>query len=89
MYQNKSDLPETLRDHLPDELQDIYLDAYQKSWQNYEEHEGGEMGREGVAHRDAMQAVEREYVFHRDSGKWYRKGEEPEEEESEEAEASI
>jgi len=87
MYQNKSDLPETLREYLPDELQDIYLDAYQKSWQEYEEAKGGEMNREGVAHRDAMRAVQQEHVYSKVSGKWHLKGEEPEEE-MEEAEAN-
>jgi cation transport regulator ChaB len=81
MYKNKSDLPESLQDYLTEELQEIYLEAYQQSWENYEEHKGGELDREGVAHRDAMVAVTKDHTFDEDTGKWYRKGEEPSEEE--------
>ena len=81
MYESKSDLPQTLREYLPEDLQEIYLEAYQKSWEGYEEFRGGEAGQEAVAHRDAMMAVQREHVYHEETGTWYRKGEEPEEEE--------
>lgn len=84
MYESKSDLPQTLREYLPEDLQEIYLEAYQKSWEEYEEFRGGEAGREAVAHRDAMTAVEREHVYHEETGEWYKKGEEPQEEEEEE-----
>lgn len=78
MYKSKSDLPETLRKYLPEELQEIYLKAYQESWENYEEREGGELDREGVAHRDGMTAVQQDYVHNDETGEWHRKGEEPE-----------
>jgi cation transport regulator len=81
MYKSKSDLPETLREYLPEELQEIYLEAYQKSWEKYKEFRGGEAGQEAVAHRDAMMAVGRDHVYREETGRWYRKGEEPEEEE--------
>jgi cation transport regulator len=84
MYKSKSDLPKTLKEYLPEDLQEIYLEAYQKSWKEYEEYRGGEAGREAVAHRDAMAAVEREHVYHEETGNWYKKGEEPQEEEREE-----
>jgi cation transport regulator len=77
MYKSKSDLPKTLREYLPEELQDIYLKAYQRAWEEYEDTQGGDIGREAVAHRDAMMAVEHDYVYHEDMGKWYAKGEEP------------
>ena len=85
MYKKKSDLPESLRQHLPDELQEIYLEAYQKSWEEYEEEEGGELGREGVAHRDGMMAVQLDYVHDDDTGEWRRKEESPEQEGEEES----
>jgi cation transport regulator ChaB len=81
MYKSKSDLPSTLREYLPEDLQEIYLEAYQRSWKGYEEFRGGEAGKEAVAHRDAMMAVQHDHVYHEETGKWYRKGEEPEEEE--------
>jgi cation transport regulator len=82
-YKTKSDLPETLRISLPEEAQDLYLRVYKESWENYEEPQGGEASREAVAHRNAMAVVERKYVHHKESGKWYPKGEGPEEEEEE------
>lgn len=78
MYKSKSDLPETLREYLPEDLQEIYLKAYQRSWEDYEEFRGGQAGREVVAHRDAMMAVEHDHVYHEETGKWYRKGQKPE-----------
>lgn len=77
MYESKSDLPETLQKFLPENLQEIYLDAYQKSWEAYDESEGGDMGREGVAHRDAMTAIEQDYVHDQESGKWYPRDQQP------------
>jgi cation transport regulator len=81
MYESKSDLPETLREYLPEDLQEIYLEAYQKSWEQYEDYRGGDASQEAVAHRDAMMAVRHDHVYHEETGKWYRKGEQPEEEE--------
>ncbi len=80
-YEKIEDLPESLRNDLPDEAQEIYLEAYQKSWDSFKEEMGGDLGQEAVAHRDAMHAVKQEFVEDKEKGLWYRKGEEPEEEE--------
>lgn len=83
-YDNVQDLPATMRDTMPQEALEIYLEAYNDAFEGYEEAKGGEAGREAVAHRDAMHAVKRVFVHHDDTHKWYRKGEEPEPEEEEE-----
>ncbi|NBD36839.1 MAG: cation transport regulator ChaB [Chloroflexi bacterium] len=83
-YEKIEDLPESLRNDLPDEAQEIYLEAYQKSWDSFKEEMGGDLGQEAVAHRDAMHAVKQEFVEDKEKGLWYRKGEEPEEEEEDE-----
>jgi cation transport regulator len=75
-YETKSDLPETLRDILPDEALELYLEAYQHSWDTYDEEEGGDLSRDAVAHRDGWTAVEHEYVQNKETGEWYRRGEE-------------
>ena len=80
MYKSKKDLPETLRKYLPEKLQDIYLEAYQRAWKDYEEDEGGDLDREGVAHRDGIFAVQKDYIQDENTGKWYHKDELPEEE---------
>ncbi len=79
-YESKQDLPQTLQDTLPEEAKDIYVEAYQKAWEEYKEWEGGELGQQSVAHQKAMAAVKREYTKMEETGKWYAKGEEPEEE---------
>mgnify|MGYP006293956761 CR=1 FL=1 len=83
-YEKVEDLPESLRNDLPDEAQEIYIEAYQKSWDSFKEEMGGDLGQEAVAHRDAMHAVKQEFVEDKEEGLWYRKGEEPEEEEEDE-----
>jgi len=74
-YETKDDLADVLKKVLPDEAQTIYLETYKKSWDEYEDWKGGEMGREGVAHRNAMQAVMQEYVLDEETGNWHKKGE--------------
>jgi cation transport regulator len=61
-YQNRGDLPESVRDNLPAHAQDIYKEAFNSAWDEY----GHDESR---AHRVAWGAVERKY--HKDrSGKW-------------------
>jgi cation transport regulator len=75
-YEKKSDLPATIRDILPEEAQQVYLEAYQRSYDDYEEGEGGDLSRESVAHRDGWTALQREYRQNRETGEWQRRGEE-------------
>ncbi len=84
LYDTIADLPESLTSVLPEEAQEVYLEAYKTSWEAYEEHQGGELDREAVAHRDGWTAVRREYVKDESTGRWYPEGELPEEEEEEE-----
>jgi cation transport regulator ChaB len=85
MFKTIADLPEPIREHIPDEkLQKIYLDTYRKSWDDYEEFRGGEAGREAVAHRDAMNAVKKDHVYDKENGQWYPKGEKPDHNDEEE-----
>lgn len=61
-YQHRSDLPESVREHLPAHAQDIYKEAFNSAWEQYDHDESR-------AHRVAWGAVERNY--HKNaSGKW-------------------
>ena len=61
-YDSRADLPESVRNHLPVHAQDIYKEAYNSAWEQYEHDESR-------AHRVAWGAVERKY--HKDrSGRW-------------------
>lgn len=45
MYQTINDLPEPIRTHIPDEhLQQIVLDSYTQSWDDYKGFRGGAGG---------------------------------------------
>jgi cation transport regulator len=88
-YEKKSDLPDTIRDVLPHEAQELYLEAYQKSYDNYKAPEGGELSQESVAHRDGWTAVQQEYEQDKETGEWHRKGEESSETGDEEGKGVI
>ena len=66
-YKNLSELPESVRDHLPQHAQEIYRAAYNSAWDEY----GHDEER---AHRVAWGAVERKYEKDGKSGEWREKG---------------
>jgi cation transport regulator len=69
-YENKSELPPTIRDILPEHAQDLYLQAYQKAWDEYEEGQGY-LSRDTMAHQQGYTAVRHEYVQDQGTGKWH------------------
>jgi cation transport regulator len=73
-YKSNSELPETVREVLPEHGQDIYRKAFNSAWEEYKEpsERRGNESREEVAHKVAWSAVEK--VYHKDSeGKWVKK----------------
>ncbi|MFW6135431.1 MAG: ChaB family protein [Chloroflexota bacterium] len=78
MYESIQDLPDTVRDVLPPEAQEAYLEGFNASWESYDEEKTSEMTQEAVANRDAWAAVKREFTQDPESGKWYPAGEVPE-----------
>lgn len=61
-YKTKSDLPDSVRDNLPAHAQDIYKEAYNSAWDEYDHDEER-------AHRVAWGAVKKSY--HKNaSGDW-------------------
>lgn len=67
-YRVNSDLPNSVRDHLPDHAQDIYREAFNHA---YAQH-AGEGDRERRSHMIAWAAVKRGYVTA--GAGWVRKG---------------
>ena len=58
-YRTNADLPQPVQDHLPEHAQDIYREAFNNAWVQYE-HLGP--GRQEVtAHRVAWAAVKKRY----------------------------
>ena len=63
-YDNRSKLPESVTDHLPEHAQDIYKEAFNSAWDQYDHDESR-------AHRVAWGAVKKEY--HKgDDGDWHQ-----------------
>ncbi len=62
-YQKLTDLPDRVRDNLPKHAQEIYKEAYNSAWDQYDEPEErrGDASREETAHRVAWSAVKNSY----------------------------
>lgn len=73
-YDNRSDLPESLRNNLPAHAQDIYKEAFNSAWDQYADPKDrrGDDSREEVAHQVAWSAVKQSYEKNTD-GKWVAK----------------
>jgi cation transport regulator len=72
-YQKTSDLPDSVKDNLPNHAQEIYMAAYNSAWEEYDEPEErrGDASREETAHRVAWAAVKKKYEKQGD--KWVSK----------------
>jgi len=75
-YKKTSDLPDRVKDNLPAHAQEIYKEAFNSAWEQYDEPEErrGDDTREETAHKVAWAAVKKVYRKDEDSGEWKRKG---------------
>ena len=64
-YNEVTDLPESVRKHLPKHAQEVYRSAFNSAEKQY--------GDESTAHKVAWSAVENKYKKDEDSGDWVRK----------------
>lgn len=73
-YKKISDLPDSVRENLPDHAQEIYMEAYNNAWEEYADKDKrrGNSSREEVAHRVAWNAVKKKYEKKK-NGRWSRK----------------
>lgn len=74
-YQQRSDLPDGVKNNLPAHAQDIYKEAYNSAWDEYKDPDDrrDDASREEVSHRVAWAAVKQKYEKDEDSGKWQKK----------------
>jgi cation transport regulator len=72
-YSQKSELPDSVKDNLPKHAQDIYKEAYNSAWDEYEDPDDrrGDDSREEAAHKVAWAAVKKKYE--KKNGKWVSK----------------
>jgi cation transport regulator len=73
-YRSTRELPESVRDNLPEHAQDIYKEAFNSAWDEYADKDKrrGDESREEVAHKVAWSAVKQDYEKGADD-KWQRK----------------
>ncbi|MEP7187023.1 MAG: ChaB family protein [Rhodanobacter sp.] len=73
-YKSISDLPQSVRDHLPKHAQEIYKESFNSAWKEYadkDERQGNETHEE-AAHKVAWSAVKKTYSKG-DDGDWHAK----------------
>lgn len=73
-YQKVAELPKQVRDNLPKHAQEIYKEAYNSAWDQYDEPEERreDASREETAHRVAWSAVKKTYEKN-DNDEWVKK----------------
>jgi cation transport regulator len=71
-YERTSDLPASVRDHVPPHAQEIYKEAFNSAWDDYRDpaERRDDASREEVAHRVAWSAVKKSYEKG-DDGNWH------------------
>ncbi len=74
-YQSNQDLPESVKNHLPKHAQDIYREAFNHAYEEYQnpnKKRDKSESTEEISHRVAWNAVKNKYVKKSD-GKWHPK----------------
>lgn len=76
-YDSRAELPDSVRDNLPQHAQDIYKEAYNSAWKQYKDPDDrrDDASREETSHRVAWAAVKQSYEKS-DDGEWVRKSDE-------------
>lgn len=74
-YTSTSDLPDNVRNVLPSHAQEIYMEAFNSAWEQYDrpEERRGDSSREETAHRVAWAAVKNKYEKDEATGRWKEK----------------
>jgi len=73
-YKSTRDLPDAVRDNLPDHAQEIFKEAFNSAWDEYADPDKrrGKESQEEVSFKVAWAAVKNEYEKG-DDDKWHRK----------------
>jgi len=71
-YKTNTDLPDRVKDHLPEHAQSIYREAFNHALDEYRDPDKrrGDADQEETAHKVAWSAVKHEY--HKDGDHWVR-----------------
>ena len=73
-YKRTSDLPDSVKDNLPGHAQEIYKEAFNSAYDQYDEpsERRGDADREETAHKVAWSAVKKGGYEKGDDDKWHR-----------------
>lgn len=73
-YHSNTELPDSVKDNMPKHAQEIYREAFNSAWDQYEDPEErrGDASREETSHKVAWSAVKQEYEKG-DDDRWHRK----------------
>lgn len=71
-YPHLSDLPDSVRNALPEHAQEIYKEAFNNAWHEYAQAKNRRSGatQEETAHKVAWAAVKKTYRKNEEAGKW-------------------
>jgi cation transport regulator len=71
-YEKISDLPDSVKENLPRHAQEIYREAFNSAWEQYDEPEErrGGASREETAHKVAWSAVKKKFEKDEKTGRW-------------------
>lgn len=74
-YKSVQELPDSVKDNLPKHAQEIYKEAFNSAWDQYDDPEDrrGDDSQEETAHKVAWSAVKNDYEKDESSGKWKKK----------------
>ena len=74
-YNSLDELPDSVRDNLPNHAQEIYMRAFNNAWDEYADPEDrrGDASREETSHKVAWAAVKNVYKKDEESGEWKKK----------------
>ena len=74
-YKTNQELPDSVKDNLPQHAQEIYRKAYNSAWDQYADPEDrrGDQTREETSHQVAWAAVKNSYEQDEESGNWVKK----------------
>lgn len=74
-YRTTKELPDSVREHLPEHGQEVYRAAFNSAWDEYKDPDErrGKESREEAAHKVAWAAVKHQYEKDERSGSWRRK----------------
>lgn len=72
-YRSISELPKGVKDHMPRHAREIYKEAYNSAWDQYDKpsERRGDADREETAHKVAWAAVKKKYE--KDGERWVSK----------------